>query len=224
MPSYTPPLRDMQFLMHEVFRITEDYRQMPDFAEVDVDTINAVLAEAGKFAAEVVQPLNMVGDEQGCTLDQGTHEVTTPEGFKQAYRQYVEGGWPALSCAPEYGGQGLPVGPVDGNVDLGPGLLDVGGGPSDPAQDLVACAHCTSPSRFCFHHWRNDCVGGASVSRASSQREAMGMGIGPSHLPLNTRPARRLPAWTVSRCDPSAMTQPAPFMIACSPVGCFDVL
>ena len=109
MPSYTPPLRDMQFLMHEVFRITEDYRQMPDFAEVDVDTINAVLAEAGKFAAEVVQPLNMVGDEQGCTLDQGTHEVTTPEGFKQAYRQYVEGGWPALSCAPEYGGQGLPV-------------------------------------------------------------------------------------------------------------------
>ncbi|WP_120971566.1 acyl-CoA dehydrogenase C-terminal domain-containing protein [Comamonas sp. lk] len=109
MPSYNPPLRDMQFLMHEVFKVTETYQQMPKHAEVDVDTINAVLEEAGKFAAQVTFPLNISGDAEGCTLDKATHEVATPKGFKEAYAQFVEGGWPALSCDPEYGGQGLPV-------------------------------------------------------------------------------------------------------------------
>ncbi|MEG2818735.1 MAG: acyl-CoA dehydrogenase N-terminal domain-containing protein, partial [Comamonas sp.] len=109
MPSYNPPLRDMQFLMHEVFKVTETYQQMPKHAEVDVDTINAVLEEAGKFAAQVTFPLNISGDAEGCTLDKTTHEVATPKGFKEAYAQFVEGGWPALSCDPEYGGQGLPV-------------------------------------------------------------------------------------------------------------------
>ncbi|WP_315122710.1 acyl-CoA dehydrogenase C-terminal domain-containing protein [Comamonas antarctica] len=108
MPSYQPPLRDMQFLLHEVFEVTQEFQAMPRHAEVDADTINAVLEEAGKFAADVVFPLNISGDEQGCTLDRDTHAVTTPEGFKQAYAQYVEGGWAALSCDPEYGGQGLP--------------------------------------------------------------------------------------------------------------------
>ncbi|PIG07522.1 acyl-CoA dehydrogenase C-terminal domain-containing protein [Comamonas sp. 26] len=109
MPSYNPPLRDMQFLMHEVFKVAESYQQMPTHAEVDVDTINAVLEEAGKFAANVTFPLNISGDAEGCTLNKATHEVTTPKGFKQAYAQFVEGGWPALSCDPEYGGQGLPM-------------------------------------------------------------------------------------------------------------------
>jgi hypothetical protein len=109
MPSYNPPLRDMQFLMHEVFKVTESYQQMPKHAEVDVDTINAVLEEAGKFAANVTFPLNISGDAEGCTLDKTTHEVATPKGFKEAYGQFVEGGWPALSCDPEYGGQGLPM-------------------------------------------------------------------------------------------------------------------
>jgi len=108
MPSYQPPLRDMQFLLHEVFEVTQEFQAMPRHAEVDADTINAVLEEAGKFAADVIFPLNISGDEQGCTLDRDTHAVTTPEGFKQAYAQYVEGGWAALSCDPEYGGQGLP--------------------------------------------------------------------------------------------------------------------
>ena len=108
MPSYNPPLRDMQFLMHEVFKVTETYQQIPKYAEVDADTINAVIEEAGKFAANVAFPLNISGDEEGCTLNKETHEVTTPKGFKQAYAQFVEGGWPALSCDPEYGGQGLP--------------------------------------------------------------------------------------------------------------------
>ncbi|QXZ09320.1 acyl-CoA dehydrogenase C-terminal domain-containing protein [Comamonas sp. Y33R10-2] len=109
MPSYNPPLRDMQFLMHEVFKVADAYQQMPKHAEVDVDTINAVLEEAGKFAANVTFPLNISGDAEGCTLDKATHEVTTPKGFKEAYAQFVEGGWPALSCDPEYGGQGLPM-------------------------------------------------------------------------------------------------------------------
>ena len=109
MPSYNPPLRDMQFLMHEVFKVTDSYQQMPNHAEVDVDTINAVLEEAGKFAANVTFPLNISGDAEGCTLDKTTHEVATPGGFKEAYAQFVEGGWPALSCDPEYGGQGLPM-------------------------------------------------------------------------------------------------------------------
>ena len=108
MPSYNPPLRDMQFLMHEVFKVTDDYQQMTAHAEVDADTINAVLEEAGKFAANVTFPLNISGDAEGCVLNKETHEVTTPKGFKEAYQKYVEGGWPSLSCDTAYGGQGLP--------------------------------------------------------------------------------------------------------------------
>ena len=108
MPSYTPPLRDMQFVMHELLHVVDDLAAIPKHADMDVDTINAVLEEGGKFAAEVAFPLNQSGDAQGCTLDPVTHEVTTPTGFKEAYKKYVEGGWAALACEPEYGGQGLP--------------------------------------------------------------------------------------------------------------------
>ncbi|MBO9646091.1 MAG: acyl-CoA dehydrogenase N-terminal domain-containing protein, partial [Pseudacidovorax sp.] len=108
MPTYTPPLRDMQFVLHEVFNVADEFKAMPAHAETDADTINAVLEEAGKFAAEVAFPLNIGGDTEGCTLDVKTHTVTTPKGFKDAYAQYVEGGWPALSCDPQFGGQGLP--------------------------------------------------------------------------------------------------------------------
>ncbi len=109
MPVYNPPLRDMQFVMHEVLKVTDTFREMPAHAEIDVDTINAVLEEAGKFASQVIFPLNISGDTEGCKLDPKTHEVTTPKGFKEAYKQYVEGGWAALSSDPEYGGQGLPL-------------------------------------------------------------------------------------------------------------------
>jgi len=108
MPTYTPPLRDMQFVMHEVLKVADDLKQIPKHADIDVDTINAVLEEGGKFAAEVAFPLNISGDEEGCTIDQATHQVTTPKGFKEAYRQYIDGGWAALACDPEFGGQGLP--------------------------------------------------------------------------------------------------------------------
>ncbi len=109
MPSYTPPLRDMQFVLNEVLHVTEEFKQMPKHADIDADTISAVLEEGGKFASEVIFPLNQIGDAQGCTLNRDTHEVKTPDGFKAAFEQYVQGGWPSLSADPEYGGQGLPV-------------------------------------------------------------------------------------------------------------------
>jgi len=108
MPQYNPPLRDMQFVLHEVLQVTDELKALAPHADIDAETINAVLEEGGKFAASVTFPLNLSGDEEGCTLDKATHEVTPPKGFKEAYAQYVEGGWAALSCDPQYGGQGLP--------------------------------------------------------------------------------------------------------------------
>jgi alkylation response protein AidB-like acyl-CoA dehydrogenase len=109
MPTYTPPLRDMQFVMHEVLKVVDDFKQMPKHAEMDVETISAVLEEGGKFATEVIFPLNVSGDAEGCSYDPVTHAVTTPKGFKEAYRTYIDAGWAALGCDPEYGGQGLPL-------------------------------------------------------------------------------------------------------------------
>lgn len=109
MPQYNPPLRDMHFVLHELLNVTDELKMLPKHAEVDADTINAVLEEAGKFAAGVAFPINLSGDQEGCTLDKTMHEVKAPKGFKEAYAKYVEGGWPALSTDPEYGGQGLPL-------------------------------------------------------------------------------------------------------------------
>ncbi len=109
MPQYTPPLRDMQFVMHELLDVAAVLKTLPRHREIDAETLDAVIEQAGKFAAEVVAPLNAAGDAQGCTLDKATHEVATPKGFRQAYKAYVEGGWPALSCDPAFGGQGLPL-------------------------------------------------------------------------------------------------------------------
>ena len=109
MPAiYRPPLRDMQFVMHELLDVTTSLQQVPEYADVDADTIDAVLSEAGKFCAEVLLPLNLSGDLEGCHFDPATHAVTVPKGFKDAYRQYCEGGWPSLSAHVDYGGQGLP--------------------------------------------------------------------------------------------------------------------
>ncbi|MEP7282735.1 MAG: acyl-CoA dehydrogenase family protein, partial [Rubrivivax sp.] len=109
MPSYAPPLRDMQFVMHELLVAADTLAALPRHREVDAATLDAVIEQAGKFAAEVIAPLNASGDAEGCTLDTTTHEVTAPKGFKAAYAAYVEGGWPSLSCDPEFGGQGLPI-------------------------------------------------------------------------------------------------------------------
>jgi alkylation response protein AidB-like acyl-CoA dehydrogenase len=107
MAQYKAPLRDIQFVLHEMLAIETQLRELPAHAEVDTDTINQVLEEAGRFCSEVVFPLNASGDAEGCTFSNG--EVRTPAGFKAAYAQYVEAGWPALACDPAYGGQGLPA-------------------------------------------------------------------------------------------------------------------
>jgi hypothetical protein len=109
MPAYTPPLRDMQFVMHELLKVTDAFKAMPRHADVDAETVNAVLEEGGKFASEILFPLNISGDTEGCTLDPASHAVTTPKGFKEAYASYVAGGWAALSCDTTFGGQGLPL-------------------------------------------------------------------------------------------------------------------
>ena len=105
--SYTPPLRDMQFVIEDVLRAPVAWAAMPAFAEIDADTARAVLEEAGKFASEVLAPINAAADLQGCSWNDGV--VITPAGYKEAYAAYVQGGWPALSCHPDDGGQGLPA-------------------------------------------------------------------------------------------------------------------
>ncbi len=109
MGQYLAPLRDMQFVLYELLDVTTELKALPAHAEVDADLINQVLEEGAKFTSKVLFPLNQVGDREGCRLDPVTHEVSTPTGFKEAYRQFVDAGWPALTCDPEYGGQGLPV-------------------------------------------------------------------------------------------------------------------
>ncbi|MBO9536623.1 acyl-CoA dehydrogenase [Herbaspirillum sp.] len=104
--SYVPPLRDFAFVLDEVLQAPQALRALPAHAECDGELMAQVLEEAGRFAAGVVAPLNAAGDRDGCRFDNG--EVATPSGFARAYAQFCEGGWPALACAPEHGGQGLP--------------------------------------------------------------------------------------------------------------------
>jgi len=104
--SYSAPVRDQRFVLHDVLNITQ-YSNLPGFAEADADTIDAILEEGAKFTEGVLAPLNKVGDEEGCKRDTDGN-VTTPTGFKDAFKQMAESGWTALSSDPEYGGQGLP--------------------------------------------------------------------------------------------------------------------
>ena len=107
MPQYTPPLRDMQFVLHEMLNVEAELAKLPEHEDIDAETVDAVLEEGGKFCADILQPLNAVGDREGCKLD-ADGNVTTPTGFKDAYKQYVEAGWPSLAADVNYGGQGLP--------------------------------------------------------------------------------------------------------------------
>jgi alkylation response protein AidB-like acyl-CoA dehydrogenase len=109
MSQYNAPLRDMQFVLHELLQVQQELKCMPKHLEIDTDVINQVLEEGGKFTSQVLFPLNHSGDREGCHLNAETREVTTPRGFKQAYEQYVKGAWPSLSCDSNFGGQDLPV-------------------------------------------------------------------------------------------------------------------
>ncbi|MFP7570221.1 acyl-CoA dehydrogenase C-terminal domain-containing protein [Marivita sp. S2033] len=104
MPSYTAPVKDMQFVLHDVLEASS--QDIPGYDELDRDFTAAVIEEAGKLASDVLMPLNAVGDQEGCVLENGV--VRTPTGFKDAFDKMRDGGWTALDCAPEYGGQGLP--------------------------------------------------------------------------------------------------------------------
>jgi alkylation response protein AidB-like acyl-CoA dehydrogenase len=105
MSSYAAPLKDMKFVLEELAGL-EQVAKLPDYGEATPDTVQAILEEAAKFATGILDPLNHTGDAEGSKWKDGA--VITPKGFKEAYRQYVEGGWAALPFEPQWGGQGLP--------------------------------------------------------------------------------------------------------------------
>lgn len=106
MSEYKAPLRDLQFIMHELLGFSTHYAALPGYEEVSVDLIDTVVGEYAKFCENEIAPLNRTGDEEGCTWENG--EVTTPSGFREAYQQYIEAGWKSLPWDTHYGGQGLP--------------------------------------------------------------------------------------------------------------------
>ncbi len=106
MPRYSAPVRDMQFLVHDVLEI-EKYDSLPGFSDAPRDVVDQILESGAKFSEEVLFPLNKIGDEQGCIRNDDA-TVKTPDGFKEAYAQIVESEWLSLSADPTYGGQGLP--------------------------------------------------------------------------------------------------------------------
>src|SRR5271154_5963560 len=106
MSDYTPPLADMRFVLHELIDLHQ-IAALPGCEQVGRELVDAILDEAGKLARDVLAPLNRVGDTEGSTLADGA--VRTPSGFRDAYRQFVAGGWSALTGDPAHGGQGLPA-------------------------------------------------------------------------------------------------------------------
>ena len=107
MPAYKAPLRDMRFLINEVFNFQKHYSELSNGKDADPETVNSILDECAKLCEEVLSPLNLPGDQEGCYFENG--KVRTPKGFKDAYDQFVAAGWQGLSHPQEYGGQGLPM-------------------------------------------------------------------------------------------------------------------
>jgi len=106
MPTYHAPVEDTMFVLKDVLNI-ERYNNLPGFEEATPDLLEAILGEAAKLCEEVLQPINLSGDKEGCVRDENG-DVKTPKGFREAYQAYTKGGWMGLSADPEYGGQGLP--------------------------------------------------------------------------------------------------------------------
>jgi acyl-CoA dehydrogenase len=106
MPVYKAPVEDVLFLLNDVFQI-EKHNNLQGFADATPDTVEAIVGEGARLCEELLAPLNPVGDREGCTWH-GDGRVTTPAGFREAYKAFVEGGWMSLSAPAEYGGQGLP--------------------------------------------------------------------------------------------------------------------
>ena len=104
MPRYTPPVRDISFILQDVLDVAGS--NIPGYEDLDEEFVSAVLNESGKLCEEVLAPLNTIGDVQGCVLENGI--VRTPHGFKDAFEEVNSGGWPGLDCDPEFGGQGVP--------------------------------------------------------------------------------------------------------------------
>jgi alkylation response protein AidB-like acyl-CoA dehydrogenase len=104
MPRYTPPVRDISFILQDVLDVAGS--NIPGYEDLDEEFVSAVLNESGKLCEEVLAPLNTIGDVQGCVLENGI--VRTPHGFKDAFEEVKSGGWPGLDCDPEFGGQGIP--------------------------------------------------------------------------------------------------------------------
>jgi 3-(methylsulfanyl)propanoyl-CoA dehydrogenase len=104
MPTYTAPVKDLQFVLHEVLKASAS--DIPGYSELEPDFTSAVLEEAGKICSDVLAPLNVVGDNEGCSLENGV--VRVPTGFKEAFDQVREGGWTGLDMPEQYGGQGMP--------------------------------------------------------------------------------------------------------------------
>ncbi len=107
MVTYAAPLDDIRFVLYDLLGYESEVAALPGYEEASRDLMDAVLEEAAKFCENELLPLNRSGDEEGCTFENGV--VRTPEGFKEAYKAFAEGGWTGLACDPEYGGQGLPM-------------------------------------------------------------------------------------------------------------------
>lgn len=108
MNQYTPPVDELVFVIDKVLKASDQWSQIPAFEDIDMDLAQEVINQAGRFASEVISPINLSGDSEGCSWDPESGKVTTPKGYVDAWQQFVEGGWPALACDPEFGGQGLP--------------------------------------------------------------------------------------------------------------------
>lgn len=130
MSEYKAPLDNINFLINDVFKYEDHYKNFPQYEEATPDMVDAILTECAKFCENELAPLNQSGDKEGCTFNNG--DVTTPKGFKEAYQQFLEAGWQGLSFAPEFGGQGLPqslgliktemVGSANWSFSMYPGL------------------------------------------------------------------------------------------------------